>query len=346
MKQERGALEAALTSPSAAHPVETYGEDGVSIARARRQIEACIRCACEAACACRRAPAGELGRGGVGWPGLGGMEPAQACRAVACPPTDPAAASLRSLPAPPCRALPCRSAGKEAVRDGLPQEAFPLLDKGLELALETKDVKAERALVRVRARANRDIGEAAPPTRGAPLLLPLVPPIPSLPPLLLVLRGGCNVLLLLGCVGTPALADIRSCPAASPPVPPPPPLQATRAPRCATCSRAWRCRRRWGRRAATPTRLGRWGTCSPVRACWGWGCCKGGGTALRARLGTHAQSRLSCHARQRPSRPASSPLSAELGDMEAAGRMYDLCIGAIQSETLTPPLSSTWDVEP
>lgn len=42
-------------------------------------------------------------------------------------------------------------------------------------------------------------------------------------------------------------------------------------------------------------------------------------------------------------KPASSPTPAELGDLESAGKYYDLCISAIQSEA-QQPLSSTWDV--
>jgi hypothetical protein len=35
--------------------------------------------------------------------------------------------------------------------------------------------------------------------------------------------------------------------------------------------------------------------------------------------------------------------AAELGDLEAAGRYYDMCITAIQTEA-QQPLSSTWDM--
>lgn len=37
------------------------------------------------------------------------------------------------------------------------------------------------------------------------------------------------------------------------------------------------------------------------------------------------------------------PPAAELGDLEAAGRYYDMCITAIQTEA-QQPLSSTWDM--
>ncbi len=43
LQRERAALEAALASPSAAHPTEFYGDQRLSIARARRQIAHCIR---------------------------------------------------------------------------------------------------------------------------------------------------------------------------------------------------------------------------------------------------------------------------------------------------------------
>jgi hypothetical protein len=45
------------------------------------------------------------------------------------------------------------------VRDGRPGEVFPLIEEGLRLAEETSDPRAERALVRVRARALRESGE-------------------------------------------------------------------------------------------------------------------------------------------------------------------------------------------
>ncbi|PSC68955.1 FLUORESCENT IN BLUE chloroplastic-like isoform X3 [Micractinium conductrix] len=92
LQRERSALEAALSSPSAAHPVELFGEAGLSVAGARRTIHKCIRGA------------------------------------------------------------------KELVRDGRPAECFELLEQGLKLAAETADVRAERALTRVRARALRESG--------------------------------------------------------------------------------------------------------------------------------------------------------------------------------------------
>lgn len=95
LQRERAALEAALASPSAAHPEEAYGEQRLSIARARRQIAQCIR------------------------------------------------------------------GSKELVRDGRQGEVFPLLEQGLQLAAETADQRAERALIRVRARALRETGDPA-----------------------------------------------------------------------------------------------------------------------------------------------------------------------------------------
>ncbi|KAL4427602.1 hypothetical protein ABPG75_001691 [Micractinium tetrahymenae] len=95
LQQERAALEAALASPSAAHPTELYGDQRLSMARARRQIAQCIR------------------------------------------------------------------GSKELVRDGRPGEVFPLLEQGLQLAAETSDLRAERALIRVRARALRESGDPA-----------------------------------------------------------------------------------------------------------------------------------------------------------------------------------------
>ncbi|EFN54585.1 hypothetical protein CHLNCDRAFT_135416 [Chlorella variabilis] len=93
LQEERGVLEAALRSPSAAHPTEGFGDERLSLARARRQIAQCIR------------------------------------------------------------------GGKELVQAGRPGEVFPLIEQGLQLAAETADVRAERALVRVRARALRDAGK-------------------------------------------------------------------------------------------------------------------------------------------------------------------------------------------
>lgn len=43
LQRERAALEAALASPAAAHPTEQFGDQRLSIARARRQIAQCIR---------------------------------------------------------------------------------------------------------------------------------------------------------------------------------------------------------------------------------------------------------------------------------------------------------------
>ncbi|KAL4419602.1 hypothetical protein ABPG77_001656 [Micractinium sp. CCAP 211/92] len=95
LQRERAALEAALASPSAAHPTESFGDQRLSIARARRQIAHCIR------------------------------------------------------------------GSKELVRDGRQSEVFPLLEQGLQLAAETADLRAERALIRVRARALRELGDPA-----------------------------------------------------------------------------------------------------------------------------------------------------------------------------------------
>ena len=64
---------------------------------------------------------------------------------------------LRTHPPPPPPPFPC-SGGKELVRDGQPVEALPLVEQGLQLALETGDLRGERALVRVRARALRESG--------------------------------------------------------------------------------------------------------------------------------------------------------------------------------------------
>lgn len=49
--------------------------------------------------------------------------------------------------------------------------------------------------------------------------------------------------------------------------------------------------------------------------------------------------------RPHPPPPHSAlPCPAELGDFEAAGRMYDACIQAIQGEAPPQSLSTTWDV--
>ncbi|KAI7841682.1 hypothetical protein COHA_004549 [Chlorella ohadii] len=95
LQQERSFLEAAMASPSAAHPTEGYGTERLSLAQTRRRIAQCIH------------------------------------------------------------------TSKELVRDGRPGDTFPLLAEGLQLARETRDVRAERALVRVRARAHRELGDPA-----------------------------------------------------------------------------------------------------------------------------------------------------------------------------------------
>ncbi|KAL4855789.1 Histone-lysine N-methyltransferase 1 [Chlorella vulgaris] len=59
------------------------------------------------------------------------------------------------------RIAKCIRGGKELVRDGRPSEAYPIIEQGLQLALETADLRAERALMRVRARALRDAGDPA-----------------------------------------------------------------------------------------------------------------------------------------------------------------------------------------
>jgi hypothetical protein len=44
LQQERSLLEAALAGPAAAHPSEGFGDQRLSLARARRRIAQCIRC--------------------------------------------------------------------------------------------------------------------------------------------------------------------------------------------------------------------------------------------------------------------------------------------------------------
>lgn len=43
VQQERSLLEAALASPSAAHPTEGFGSEGLSLAQTRRRIAQCIQ---------------------------------------------------------------------------------------------------------------------------------------------------------------------------------------------------------------------------------------------------------------------------------------------------------------
>lgn len=152
LQRERAALEAALASPSAAHPEEAYGEQRLSIARARRQIAQCIRwvamwagrvavlqagtrfggaCSSAAAGGCAHAPA---------WQARPASRQGGAWLQSICLPACPLArhdfarcswADSHALPAPfPPRLLPaCRSGSKELVRDGRQGEVFPLLEQ-------------------------------------------------------------------------------------------------------------------------------------------------------------------------------------------------------------------------
>jgi tetratricopeptide (TPR) repeat protein len=93
------ALQRSLDAPSAAHPVESYGSLKVSLARARRQVEECIR---------------------------------------------EATSLIKDT----------SKSRKEAAT-----AALPLLAEALQLSKDIKDIRAERAVSRLRSRALRSLGD-------------------------------------------------------------------------------------------------------------------------------------------------------------------------------------------
>lgn len=160
---------------------------------------------------------------------------------------------MQQHPFCPCCLL-C-SGGKELVRDGRPSDAYPIIEQGLQLALETADLRAERALMRVRARALRDAGEAAPHLAAVAAD-----------------GAGCGWVCFRACLPACARACLPACLSVClhvhlPARPPAclPPVQVTLPARCVTCSAASRCRSSWGRGVAMPTPLVNWAISSQAR---------------------------------------------------------------------------------
>ena len=127
------------------------------------------------------------------------------------------------------------------MRDGRPAEALPLVDRGLRLARETSDLRAERALLRVRAYALAETGGYLWWVGGWTACARVCPSLLA-----------AQALLALGQASALLRAAVqRPCPALR--VAPRRPMQAAPRARWRTCSRRWRCRGGWARGPAATT---------------------------------------------------------------------------------------------